>query len=116
MSVIITKNNQIVTFEHEMIVLGNHMVEKKQKTIIEPKDSENSGVYTILVNIRSIGERIVKIIETTREKQCEVGEVEIVVETNLTELVEAQEFEQDWQRLWSPTLNELQNFLLICNF
>ena len=116
MSDMITENHQIYTFEHEMNVEGNHLVEKKQKTITEPKDSENSGGTTVLVHIRSIGERIVKIIETTREKQCEVGEVEIVVETNLTELVEAQEFEQDWQRLWSPTLNELQNFLLICNF
>ena len=102
---VITENNQIVTFEHEMNVLGNHMVEKKQKTIIEPKDSENSGVYTILVHNRSIGERIVKIIETTREKQCEEQGPERVVKTDLTEL-EAQEFEQDWQRLWTPKLTE----------
>ena len=115
MSVIITENNQIVTFEHEMNVQGNHMVEKKQKTIIEPKDSENSGVYTILVHIRSIGERIVKIIETTRENQCEEQGPEKVVKTDLTEL-EAQEFEQDWQRLWSPTLNEFDFLFVKLNF
>ena len=73
---------------------------------------ENSGVYTILVHIRSIGERIVKIIETTREKQCEEQGPEKVVKTDLTELLEAQEFEQDWQRLWSPTLNEF-DFLFV---
>ena len=105
MSVKKTENNQIVTFEHEMNVEGNHLVEKKQKTITESKDSENSGGTTILVHIRSIGERIVKIIETTRENQCEEQGPEKVVKTDLTEL-EAQEFEQDWQGLWSPTLNE----------
>ena len=105
MSDMITENHQIYTFEHEMNVEGNHLVEKKQKTITEPKDSENSGGTTVLVHIRSIGERIVKIIETTREKPCEEQGPERVVKTDLTEL-EAQEFEQDWQRLWTPKLTE----------
>ena len=68
MSDTITENHQIYTFEHEMNVEGNHLVEKKQKTITEPKDSENSGGTTILVHIRSIGERIVKIIEKTNAR------------------------------------------------
>ena len=75
-------------------------------------------MYTILVHIRSIGERIVKIIvttETTRENQCEEQGPEKVVKTDLTEL-EAQEFEQDWQRLWSPALNEFDFLFVKLNF
>ena len=112
----ITENHRIVTFEHEMNVEGNRLVEKKQKTTIEPKDSENSGVTTILVHVRSIGERIVKVTETTHFDQCdECGAPERVVETDLTEL-EAQEFEEDWQRLWSPTLNEFDFLFVKLNF
>ena len=103
----ITENHRIVTFEHEMNVEGNHLVEKKQKTIIEPKDDpENSGVTTILVHVRSIGERCVKVTKTTHEDQEDTEEgPERVVETDLTEL-EVQEFEHDWQRLWTPKLTE----------
>ena len=105
----ITENHRIVTYEHEMNVEGNHLVEKKQKTVIEPKDAEQHGVTTVLVHIRSIGDRSVKVTETTHEFEeegCERCEgPERVVETDMTE-VEAQGFELDWQRLWAPKLTE----------
>ena len=103
----ITENHRIVTYEHEMNAEDHRLTEKKQKTVIENKnieDPESSevNVTTILVHLRKIDERSVTVTETTRTGQ---DEPERVVETTMSE-EENLIFESDWNRLWTPQLND----------
>ena len=53
----ILENHVITTTVHEMKVNGYHLVNKKQKTIVDPKASDGTPKMTIINHSRSIDDR-----------------------------------------------------------
>ena len=100
------ENHHVVSMEHEMRVDGHHLMEKKQKSLVDRT--------LVLVHIRSIDEKSYKVTEINRCNGEDVEE-EHQVESDMTE-DEVKQFEEDWTNLWIPDINqtlwECQNLLL----
>ena len=89
------ENHHVVTMEHELRVDGHHLVEKKQKTLIDGKDET-------LVHIRSIDEKSYKVTEINNGED---EALERQVESDMTE-DEVKQFEEDWNNLWNPDITQ----------
>ena len=92
-----------------MRVDGYHLIERKQKTLIDgAMDTESGDSTTIIEHVRTIDDRTYKVTEhfkngfTTGNRS---------VETYMTE-EEVKQFESDWSSLWEPKISAdfLQNF------
>ena len=83
------ENRRVVTMENEVEVDGHHLIEKKQKTLI-------NGNYRTLVHIRSIDEKSYKVTEIYF-----INALDRQVESDMTE-DEVKKFEEDWKNLWNP--------------
>ncbi len=96
------ENHHVVTMEHELRVDGYHLIEKKQKTLMDGNDET-----LVLVHIRSINEKSYKV---TEFNNGEDDALERQVESDMTE-DEVKKFEEDWTNLWDPeiTQNEIKN-------
>ena len=87
---------QIVeTTEQELRVDGHHLIEKKQKTLIDGKDET-------LVHIRSIDEKSYKVTEVNNGEDVAL---ERQVESDLTE-DEVKQFEEDWTNMWNLEITQ----------
>ena len=96
----ILENHVITTTVHEMKVKGYHLVDKKQKTLVDPKGSDGSPKMTMLIHSRSIDDRSFVVQWNLTEGKDEQDE-DPIVETEMTQ-EEYQRFEEDWCSLWNP--------------
>ena len=88
----------ITTVVHEMKVIGYHLVERKQKSNVNPEASDNTPKMIIIIHSRSIDNRYYEIQETLTEG---MDEPDRVIETQMTQ-EEVEKFEEDWSNLWNP--------------
>jgi hypothetical protein len=91
------ENHHVVTMEHELRVDGHHLIEKKQKTLIDGNDET-----LVLVHIRSIDEKSYKVTEINNDED---DALERQVESDMTE-DEVKKFEEDWINLWNPDITQ----------
>ena len=91
------ENHHVVTTEHELRVDGHHLIEKKQKSLIDGNDET-----MVLVHIRSIDEKSYKV-TVTEINNGENAAPETQVETDMAE-DEVKKFEEDWTSLWNPDI------------
>ena len=91
------ENHHVVTMEHELRVDGHHLIEKKQKTLIDGNDE-----MLALVHIRSIDEKSYKVTEINNGED---DALERQVESDMTE-DEVKKFEEDWANLWNPDITQ----------
>lgn len=98
----VVEKHNIATLEHEMRVDGHYLSEKKQKTVIAPKESE-SPKKTIHVHFRCIDQRFLKITKILDEEK---SEPEILKETEMKSDEEIQTFEADWEKYWQPKISQ----------
>ena len=94
----ILETHGLITLVHEMKVNGHHLVERKQKTNVDPKASDNTPKMTISIHSRSIDDRFYDVQETLTEG---MDEPDRVIETEMTQ-EEVETFEEDWRNLWNP--------------
>ena len=92
------ENHGITTMVHQMKVNGFLLVEKKQKTIINTKASDETPKMTIYIHIRSIDDYSYAVRETVTKGKNEVDQM---VETQMTQ-EQVKSFKEDWSRLWKP--------------
>ena len=92
----ILETHGVTTLVHEMKVGGYHLVERKQKTNVDPSD--NTLKMTIIIHSRSIDDRCYDVQETLTEG---MDERDRVIETQMTQ-EEVEKFEEDWSNLWNP--------------
>ena len=89
----ILENHQVVSMEHELRVSGQHLSEKKTKTVMDDKT-------IIMEHTRTIDGKWYKVTET-RHGEDDIGERK--VETEMTE-DEVNQFAEEWSKLWNPEL------------
>ena len=94
----ILETHGVTTLVHEMKVNGYHLVERKQKTNVDPKAPDNTPKMTIIIHSRSIDDRCYDVQETLTEG---MDEPDRVIETEMTQ-EEVERFEEDWSNLWNP--------------
>ena len=94
----ILETHGVTTLVHEMKVNGYHLVERKQKTNVDPKASDNTPKMTIINHSRSIDDRCYGAQKTLTEGMAELDQV---IETEMTQ-EEVEKFEEDWRNLWNP--------------
>ena len=63
----ILETHGITTLVHEMKVNGHHLVERKQKTNVNPEASDNTPKMTRIIHSRSIDNRCYDVQETLTE-------------------------------------------------
>ena len=95
----ILENHGIVTLEHEMMVNGHHMVNRKQKVKTSPIDGPKQ---TIMIHIRKIDDCSCITKETFTEGEAEPVRL---VETDMNE-DQLKEFEEHWISLWHPQVTD----------
>merc|ERR1712142_696739 len=97
-----TENHKIVVMEHELVVQGVQLTERKQMTHVT-SDDPSVPPKNILVHTRSIGDRSYEVKEVKLD-----GEVtETTVNTTLTN-GQIQQFQADWLDMWCPTITDEQ--------
>ena len=89
--------------EHEFRVDGHHLIEKKQKTLMDGNDET-----LVLVHIRSIDDKSYKVTEINNGED---EALERQVESDMTE-DEVKKFEEDWTNLWNPDITQIVQFSL----
>ena len=94
----ILETHGVTTLVHEMKVDGHHLVERKQKTNVDPIASDDAPKMTIIIHSRSIDDRCYDVQETLTEGMDEPDQV---IETKMTQ-EEVERFEEDWTNLWNP--------------
>jgi uncharacterized membrane protein YcaP (DUF421 family) len=94
----ILETHGVTTVVHEMKVNGHHLVERKQKTNVNPEASEDKPKMTIIIHSRSIDDRCYEVQETLTEG---MDEPDRVIATEMTQ-EEVEKFEEDWSTLWNP--------------
>ena len=87
------------TMVHEIKVDGYHLVERKQKTLINP--CTDLCKTTISIHSRSIDDRTYTVQETLTESK---DVLDRVIETQMTQ-EQVETFEEDWSNLWNPEMN-----------
>ena len=90
-----TIENHHESITHELWIDGHHLIEKKQKTLIDGKDET-------LVHIRSIDEKSYKVTEINNGED---EALERQVESDMTE-DEVKQFEEDWTNMWNPDITQ----------
>ena len=94
------ENHVITTSVHEMKVNGHHLVNKKQKTLVDSKAYDGTPKMTIINHSRSIDDRSYAVQWNLIEGKDECDE-DRIIETQMTQ-EEYQRFEEDWCSLWNP--------------
>ena len=94
----ILETHGVTTLVHEMKVNGHHLVERKQKTNVNPEAFDDAPKMTIIIHSRSIDDRCYDVQETLTEGMDEPNRV---IETEMTQ-EEVESFEEDWSTLWNP--------------
>ena len=84
----------LLDFFAELRVDRHHLIEKKQKTLMDGNDEK----MLVSVHIRSIDDKSYKVTEINN------GE-ERLVETDMTE-DEVKKFEEDWTNLWNSDITK----------
>ena len=77
----ILETHGVSTLVHEMKVDGYHLVERKQKTNVNPEASDDKPKMTIIIHSRSIDDRSYDVQETLTEG---MDEPDRVIETEMT--------------------------------
>ena len=95
----ILETHGVTTLVHEMKVDGHHLVERKQKTNVDPIASDDAPKMTIIIHSRSIDDRYYDVQETLTEGRRLL--LNQVIETKMTQ-EEVERFEEDWINLWNP--------------
>ena len=95
------ENHVITTSVHEMKVNGHHLVNKKQKTLVDSKAYDGTPKMTIINHSRSIDDRSYAVQWNLIEGKDECDE-DRIIETQMTQ-EEYQSFEEDWCSMWNPT-------------
>ena len=85
------------TLTQELLVDGHHLIEKKQKSLIDGNDET-----MVLVHIRSIDEKSYKVTEINNGED---EALERQVESDMTE-DEVKQFEEDWTNMWNPDITQ----------
>ena len=88
---------KVVTTTQELWIDGHHLIEKKQKTLIDGNDET-----LVLVHIRSIDEKSYKVTEINNGED---DALERQVESDMTE-DEVKQFEEDWTNMWNPDITQ----------
>ena len=99
------ENHGIVTMQHDMVVNGHHMVNRKQKIVFTTDEPKK----TTMIHFRSIDDYSCIVKETFIEG---IAEPERHVETDMTE-DQQKEFEEHWTNLWHPQTTVDVNVSLI---
>ena len=94
----ILETHGVTTVVHEMKVNGHHLVERKQKTNVNPEVFDNTPKMTRIIHSRSIDNRCYDVQETLTEG---MDEPDRVIATEMTQ-EEVEKFEEDWSTLWNP--------------
>ena len=108
----ILETHGITTLVHEMKVDGHHLVERKQKTNVDPKASDDTPKMTTIIHSRSIDDRCYDVQETLAEG---MDEPERVIKTEMTQ-EEVERFEEDWSNLWNPWDREQESSLKLASY
>ena len=103
------ENHKIITMEHDLRNEGYYLSDKKQMTVVEGVDPENSTTPKILmVHSRSINDRFYKVTEHLNNRK----NVELrTIETEMSE-EEIENFEIDWELYWKPALTTKKGAVL----
>ena len=86
----------LLDFIAELWVDRHHLIEKKQKTLMDGNDEK----MLVLVHFRSIDDKSYKVTEIINDKK---DTVERQDETDMTE-DEVKKFEEDWTNLWNSDI------------
>ena len=97
-----TENHKIVVMEHELVVDGVSLSERKQLTTVTSDDPCVSP-KSILVHTRTIGDRSYEV----REVKVDGVTTDTAINTTLSDK-EVQQFQADWLDLWCPTISDEQ--------
>merc|ERR1719203_479107 len=89
-----------------MKVNGHHLVERKEKTNVNPKDLYHVYIpgMTKYIHSRSIDDRCYEVQETLTEGRLggwSSSKPDRVIVTEMTQ-EEVKKFEEDWSTLWKP--------------
>ena len=95
---LIENHRRVVTTENEVEFDGHHLIEKKQKTLI-------NGNYRTLVHIRSIDEKSYKLTEIYFINGFDR---QVVWEPSGMTEDEVKKFEEDWKNLWKPERTKME--------
>ena len=100
-AIALIENDHVVTMEHELWVDGHHLMEKKEKSLIDV-----NGKTLVFVHIRSIDEKSYKVTEI---KNGVFGSDICCC------CIFSKKFEEDWTNLWNPDIpppkRRLRNFI-----
>lgn len=101
------KNHKRRVMEHNLVVSGVHVSERKERTAITQEDingTEESGhlIKTVLVHTRTIGDRAYTLKET-KDKDGKVVDSSIITAMSADEV---NKFEADWKDYWIPTISD----------
>ena len=88
----------LLDFSAELLVDRHHLIEKKQKTLMDGNDKKT----LVLVHIRSIDEKSYKVTEINNGED---EALERQVESDMTE-DEVKQFEEDWTNMWNPDITQ----------
>ena len=94
----------VATLVHEMKVLGHHLVERKEKTNVNPvvRYFDYTPGMTKYIHSRSIDDRCYEVHETLTEGRIFPDDKpDRVIVTEMTQ-EEVKKFEEDWSTLWKP--------------
>ena len=94
----------VVDMTHELRIDGHHLIEKKQKNLIQ------NGIdkTLVLVHIRSIDDKSYKVTSFAEINNDQDDFPEPQVETDMAE-DEVKKFEEDWTSLWNLGTISLDN-------
>ena len=90
------QNQVLLSFDAELWVDRHHLIEKKQKTLMDGNDEK----MLVLVHFRSIDDKSYKVTEIINDEE---DTIERQDETDMTE-DEVKKFEEDWTNLWNSDI------------
>ena len=106
-AIALIENDHFVTMEHEIAVDGHHLIEKKEKSLID-----GNGKTLVFVHIRSIDEKSYKVTEI---KNGVFGSESRFESDICCCCMCSKKFEEDWTNLWNPDIpppkRRLRNFI-----
>ena len=97
----VLETHGVTTLVHEMKVDGHHLVERKQKTNVDPKASDDAPKMIIIIHSRSIDDRCYDVQKFWKFEEGSMADSYQVIKTEMTQ-EEVEKFEEDWRNLWNP--------------
>lgn len=96
------ENHKVVVMEHDLVVDGTSLSERKQLTDVQTEDG-SAPPRSIMVHTRKIGDRSLEVKEVRVD-----GEVkETTISTEMSNK-EVKKFQKEWQEKWCPTITDEQ--------